>query len=239
MIKKNKIIECSCDEKLKILYVEISKAGNSSIKYELFIKPKTSTEEHKRFKDNYHLIHSQTKTLTWNRKKYKDYFKFTVVRDPLERFISAYKNKILLNESYIINNLGLKKYTRSQLENIDLFIDSLNEHSIRNDKHFTNQKFLIPRIKDMDLVGQLEKIEETEKILSKKVGQDISFEFINKSEEYTPKILNIEKFYYLYRKDYKLLKKFYLPPKINIWRYALVYITEKFKAIKYLLLNIL
>lgn len=206
------------------------------MKYELFIKPYITEERQTLFRNDYQMIHETTavasSVVNWSKKKYKDYFKFTIVRDPLERFISGHKNKILNCDEKILENLKIKKSDFQKIKDINIFLDYINEYTIKRDQHFSNQKSLIPKLKYIDFVGKLKNMSEVERVLSEKTGRKITFPVINKSGGSITPILDIEKFYYLYRKDYKMLKGFYAPPKINMFRYILVYIKEKCRAIK-------
>jgi hypothetical protein len=77
------------DDEDKFLYVEIPKAGCSSIKYELFFKRRFGAM-YPRDSMHHVLGYKFAETLF----RYRNYFKFTVVRDPYTRFMSAYFEKI-------------------------------------------------------------------------------------------------------------------------------------------------
>lgn len=223
------MIKFFADDKLKIFYAQISKAGCSSIKYELFIRPNLENNDGSIFFNDYVEVHKNAKQFCckWNKKKYKNYFKFTVVRDPLKRFISAYKNKIKVRNRDTLQRIRMDESDEEKTQDINVFLSYINERSAQRDGHLQTQKSLLPKIKYLDFVGNIENMGEVEQALSEKTGKKISFPVINKSADYSPAIFDMEKFYYLYRKDYKMLKNFYTPPRINRLRYIWIYLKQK------------
>lgn len=93
--------------KSKVIYVPTPKVGCSSVKNILCNLNAISIKKYKN-------VHIKFPTKDYDNKillpKYDDYYKFCVVRDPIDRFISGYNNRIVyLNDLKSSKNLNLKR----------------------------------------------------------------------------------------------------------------------------------
>ncbi|NES02283.1 MAG: sulfotransferase family protein [Okeania sp. SIO2F4] len=149
-----------------------------------------------------------------------EYFKFTVVRDPVKRFISAYKNRILFhqdikNSKFVkvnIQELGLQEYPE-----VNFFVQNLKEYmklSRQIDIHFSSQSnHLMNDLGFYDFVCPIEDMENLRSKLSQIVGTKID---IPKTQTggspITLKDLteeSLSKLIEFYAEDYELLQDYY------------------------------
>ena len=137
-------------DELKTVYIPISKSGNSSIK-KMLLRAEGIPESELSHPTKPYFIHSNKnlKRFTQSRwrKKWDDYFTFTVVRNPVSRFISSHYNKFLDQEKIDQRGFELHRHL-SGLFTPDLSaIDLLNTLMTISDKmtneHFVPQKFWI------------------------------------------------------------------------------------------------
>ncbi|MGI6240040.1 MAG: sulfotransferase family 2 domain-containing protein [Christensenellales bacterium] len=131
-----------CVPEKKLLYLSVSKAGNTSIKAALYALPET---------DDYRTIHADVRKIGENRRateivNYPDYDSFTFVRNPLERLVSCYENKFhsdkasvgrtirtLIYDRYLLGFLAKDRGFRNFARRVCLIPD-------RNaDRHFASQ----------------------------------------------------------------------------------------------------
>lgn len=133
-----------CIPEKKVLYVSVPKAGNTSIKASMYALP---------VKEDYRAVHSEIRKISehsrWSKiGDYPDYFKFTFVRNPFERLVSCYENKLhsdvaglgktlsmLIYDRYLLGFLGKDRGFISFARRICLIPDRLA------DKHFMSQSF--------------------------------------------------------------------------------------------------
>ena len=107
--------------------------------------------------------------------KYKNYFKFAFARDPLNRFISGWKDKIL-NLTNNKNYFDLDSKQIEKMRDINYFIDIffLDKKLFCNDVHFRPQSELID-LNNIDFIGRLENFENDHKYVLKRIGfKDLS-----------------------------------------------------------------
>lgn len=201
------------NEEAKILYVEIPKAGCTSIKTELFFKPKyglpkadVSVHTHLGYKKVFNLA------------KYKDYFKFTVTRDPYARFLSFFNDKILNGTEGGRSLTICKKYCKivefNDIQNPNDLLLLLNKRILFCDSHICPQYYLLPRnLHDLDFIGQIENMDEVNKVLSSNLGKKIVIPHFHKSNYEKTFSVDVDKdlFNYIYRKDYEIFKDRYKP----------------------------
>lgn len=144
--------------KRKIIFIHIPKTAGTSIMDALggvnyFLRCNPPIQEYKKYYQNY----------------WKEYTKFTVVRDPIDRFISAYKFA-RADESYWYSATGrdgLKKHPHYDLcKNIDIneYVIFLNQSTTNFDYHLLPQTFFIcneyKSISEIDYYVRYENIDE-------------------------------------------------------------------------------
>ncbi len=126
----------------KVLYLSVSKAGNTSIKASMYAIPERS---------DYRLVHRSMRGQDRCKKisqldQYPDYFKFTFVRNPFRRLISCYENKMHADRAKVgkmINMLIYDHYLMGFLS---------KDHGFR---HFARRVCMIPdRLADRHFVSQ-------------------------------------------------------------------------------------
>ena len=150
----------------KLLYISISKAGNTSIKASLYAMPEM---------EDYRMVHNAIKGDERHKSiehinEFEDYYKFTFVRNPFDRLVSCYENKFhtdqtsvgvmikdLIYDRYLMGYLGRAKGFKSFALRVCRIPDKIAE------RHFISQSFkmlrddgsLIP-----DYVGKFENFQQ-------------------------------------------------------------------------------
>jgi len=205
------------DNDNKLLYLEIPKAGTTSIKRELFLKSlfgKSSPEE---INSLTHIIlgYQYATSLA----PYKNYFKFTVVRDPYTRFMSAYFfgiNKKHRKKYDLLHLLGIENWPDEILNDPNQFIENIDKEILNKDPHTALQTHLLPKdLNELDYIGQLEKIEELGKKISNLANDNINFNLTHFKkgfiQDYYSFKIDAGKFNQIFMEDYETLNKFYKP----------------------------
>lgn len=144
--------------------------------------------------DNDEEIHLQdypTTTLDEIKTKYKDYFKFRFVRNPWDRLVSCYHNKIKSDKNF--NDIAFKNgIQRSFLRYGDTFQAGMNfedfVHAICNipdseaDDHFVSQSFSKGNLL-INFFGKFENLDKDFKYICKKIGlKNIKLSHLMKSD---------------------------------------------------------
>ena len=148
-------------EDLRLLYLPISKAGNSSIKKAMF-------QTHVEIEDD-NSIHGNRDGIIRSyefKNKWKNYFKFTFVRNPFERLVSCYTSKYHNDKKYNPSNLWFDNYLFGIIKKDNGFEAFANRVcQIPNkfaDEHFISQHAQINNnnILQVDYIGKLENMKE-------------------------------------------------------------------------------
>ena len=146
-------------------------------------------------------------------KKYENYFKFGFARDPLNRFISAWKDKIL-SFSNKKNYFDLDSKEIDKMRDINYFIDSFfsDNNYFQKDIHFRHQSHLID-LNNIDFIGRLENINNDYNYILKKLNiknikkridhKNKTTEFHTESIKLINKV-NKEKLISYYQKDFSI-----------------------------------
>lgn len=96
--------------------------------------------------------------------RYKDYFKFSFVRNPLTRFESCWKDKVLRQNYFNFNDKEWNK-----MKDLDYFIEWVKTLNISKcDEHLRSQSSLID-LENIDFVGKFENFEEDFRIVADKI----------------------------------------------------------------------
>jgi chondroitin 4-sulfotransferase 11 len=119
-----------------------------------------------------------------NPKKAMTYYKFTFVRNPWDRLISAYH--FLLSGGMNANDMNWGQHNLTNYIDFNDFVKNwLNEKNINTYVHFIPQhRFLESsnRIIKVDFVGKTETLNRDIEIVSNKLGKQIFLEKINESK---------------------------------------------------------
>lgn len=140
--------------------------------------------------------------------RYKNYFKFAFVRNPIDRFLSAWKNKVI-DQNYFKFSDSLHQ----EMKDINRFIAWVEEMDINNcDEHLMAQSALID-FNNVDFIGRFENFNSDFKYVLQKLNiENDHIEHINKSSNKKidlPKEVQA-KIAWLYEKD---IRAFY--PQLN------------------------
>jgi len=147
--------------------------------------------------------------------EYDDYYKFAVVRDPIKRFISAFRNRVAHH-----NDLAKMDAPRTGLTtepDINYFVRNLEEYISRSDMietHFLPQEVMLnDGIERLDGVFRIEDMDELALTLSARVGHKVEF---GRYQTGGPKATlsdlepdSFEKLLNFYDGDYDLLESYY------------------------------
>lgn len=209
------IMTVFADNEKQLLYVEVPKAGITTIKYELFLKPLLGDDMPLVIYEQLHEIlrFRQTRTL----EPFQDYFKFTVVRDPYKRFLSAFYWGIHRKyRSYppLGKSLGIDDWPDDIVNDPNKFLHHVNKEILNRDRHTCLQTLLLPKdLKELDYIGRLEDMADVERALSKVLNRKIQFANLNTGEvkNYSPVTLDVGRFNQIFAEDYEALKDFYSP----------------------------
>jgi len=127
-------------------------------------------------------------------------YKSCIVREPLERFISAYKNRVLFHKD--------KNFYKHSVSEV---IDKLESGNIEN-KHFLPQSFFLGNdLSYFDIVGSLSNIKYFEEKINNFFGQKKIFPQLQVGgREYELTINNEEKMKIrkIYKEDYELVDRY-------------------------------
>lgn len=193
-------------EDQKVIYVENAKCGCTTIKYLLknfkkgkWIEPintKNIDRFHEWFGYEYYLRPYELKELF--NKDFRDYKKFTVLRDPIERFYSLY------------NDPGKKYFEK--YKNPREFLLKYNRKL--NDNHVRPQFLAVEGIEDeYDFIGSTDNFDDVIDYLNKTFDLNIKNKVYNKSKRNEKKENRDKKLDKLitksYKKDWKLYNKLF------------------------------
>jgi GT2 family glycosyltransferase/ubiquinone/menaquinone biosynthesis C-methylase UbiE len=169
-----KTIQCLISDKHKIIYINNPKCACNSIKESLgtfFGVPQDTIED---WKKGVLKKHEDSKTrlakIDLSDYNYRNYFKFTFVRNPWDRVLSAYYNKIsqkTRHDNHSINEL-IKYFGKDDISFKEFveFIKTSGDYEC--DPHWRSQKFIITDEngrKIANFIGKFENLEEDFKLL--------------------------------------------------------------------------
>ncbi len=141
------------DFKKKVIWYRVAKVGTRSI-LKLFEKENGSD----------FLYPSAT---AYNPRLYKKYYKFAFVRNPYDRFISSWKDKVVERNYFNFSDLELEK-----MKDINNFIGWVEKQNIEKcDEHIRSQYSLID-VEQLDFLGRFESFNDD----FKKVALELNLE---------------------------------------------------------------
>ena len=150
------------------------------------------------------------------------YFKFAVVRDPIERFISAFRNRILHHKDGIKNGA-----ISHDFEDINYFVAHLEHamaHALSVQNHFSEQRlWLGGELGHLDRVYKMGETAEVKTLLEKRSGLTLED---SPKQTGGPKLshgaltrASLDTLLAYYKRDYELLADYYDPEtQIARWR---------------------
>jgi len=151
---------------------------------------------------------------------FDDYFKFTVIRDPIKRFISGYRNRVLFHNALL--NLVEAKHIHKvpTLNEFALNLEFYFRRNLEIEHHFAPQGFYLNGdLSFLDAIYKIENFADVEKKLSQISKRTLTSVL---SQTDGPKIklgdLNRRAFRKLidfYKSDYELLHEFYSVEEIS------------------------
>jgi len=207
---------------LNLIYISISKTGISSIR-SVFLKKVGASYNNKNYKSIHGKVQDVFQYIPLKKISEKqNTFKFTIVRNPFERLVSCYKNKVL-DEDYMPIQKGYDSlfYKGMPFEEFAKGVCQLPD--LLSDRHFRSQYSYLFYKGDLivDFLGKLENIEKDFAIIKKKydLGElpHINPSKVKKSYKnyYTPELLKMVYKRYKndvenlnYQKEYQELKKY-------------------------------
>lgn len=212
----------------RIIYVPVPKNACSSLKMSLHEletgSPFQPFEEGGRKYNHIHELHFSApfshERIARLAPDWKEYFRFCVVRDPIKRFLSAYRNRVLHHRMLSSQKLAQSKLKSALLlpdPSLDYFIMNLEMYRIASwdIMHHTEKQidFIGQWLDFYDYVCPIEDLALLEAKLSDVVGDRIQFDHL---QDGGPKVAldalsegALRKLYTFYELDYLLLRKYY------------------------------
>lgn len=133
---------------------------------------------------------------------FKDFTKFAFVREPADKLLSAYKDKVL-KQNYF--NFCSQEYAKMQ--NISYFLDWLEDQDIGNcERHLRSQNSMID-LNNIDFLGRFESFDEDYRKFCDLIGMPVhNIEIRNKSrkEDLVLTSAHLQKIHKIYEKDYAI-----------------------------------
>ena len=212
--KINYLIITNQNTKKKLVYYPVAKNANSSVKlflikhlgvednfYNLdntlprYLQTKKIHEKYKGKQDIIHFLPSYTEF-----KKINVDYKCCLVRDPIKRFISAYRNRILYHKDNAFKN-----------HSVDLIIEKLENKNFEN-KHFLPQNYWLGNdLKYFDIVANTNNITFFVRKINEFFKKEIDFPKMQiGGKEFKISLNNsqVDKLKKIYENDYELIKDY-------------------------------
>lgn len=208
-------ISALVDDDKQLIYIPIPKCGSSTVKnlFSFCIHGETQAEFiHFHYTDLYRII-DFSEILT----KYKNYYKFTIVRDPIERLVSYYFKNIVSTKSLQLEGCGKSvsnklKVIPSAYEFEKLFFEY--RRVFRDFRHHTDPQYLYTGtdLGYFDKIYTMSEISEIRLLLSNYYKKDLDIKDSMKSLQNTDKEATYNELNRLrsfYTQDYKLFDQYF------------------------------
>lgn len=214
---------------ISLAYVSIPKVACTSIKYTFYNILMGADYTHDKKIDPEKDIHWYFNGKSQEVGEFKD--RVLVIRDPIDRFLSAYSNRVthhwelsrgFLSQRYprkmykdIIFNPGLGQFIE--------FFDSYNKFSSIEWHTRPISKFVNNDISLFNHIFSISSLSDFENLLSIRIGRPVSFSrHQSGGKKFSVKDLDsdqLDNLLHRYRDDYELLADFYSPDKVyNAWK---------------------
>lgn len=150
-------------------------------------------------------VRPETKLL-FKPKQFKYYFKFAFVRNPWDRLVSCYFNKVLTKNH--------RAFRECYGKDFDYFVDFVSKKDLESaDRHIQFQTSLIP-LGFVDFIGRMENFEADLRIVLEKIGIDPLIEIPKKNQT-----SRLHYSYYYTEKTKKIVEEIY-KRDINYFGYS-------------------
>jgi hypothetical protein len=185
--------------KTKTIFIHVPKAAGSSIGQFLYGTPTTG-----HFEWNYYKIEDSG--------KFEEYFKFTFVREPISRFMSAYNYLLSGGRSTHDREVGEKIRTYG---GVDSFVrQGLRDGPFLKFRHFRPQSYFLFDDSDtcmVDFIGRVETLKADTEALSKIMRRDLDINVTNATKKISAhsnelSINTIKILQSIYDRDFRLLE---------------------------------
>lgn len=226
-------------EKEQIAYFGLHKAAGTTIKKALF-----ALREGRPWQATDPKLHPQFPSIKITQShfdKFRDYWTFTVIRDPIKRFLSGYQNRVhdykdLANTAFLkpdkslVGRIG-KLLSRPRyfpefepFPSIENLIANFDNYCRVSDQIFVHtcsaQWFIGNDLSYFDKVYTTSNLDELARDLSERTGQVVTFSHENKSSSPPPRFEELsetsQRFLLEHTKDdYRLFKDYYEPPALT------------------------
>lgn len=210
----------------KLAYLPIPKAACSSLKFALLedCAPALASDYHKQHLRRIHEYFARQPRMWMSEEDLRRFqgFRFTVVREPVDRFVSAYKNRIQHFE-----DLSDPAASRSSLEKAGLSATpDINEFALRLDAyrranksvdlHFRPQTDFIRAPKLFDAIHPLNQLTILVDKIERETGVRLNLSRANSSASERPALKpeTLKKLIAYYSADYIMFPDFFAPPRI-------------------------
>jgi len=117
--------------------------------------------------NNQLITQDQYNILLEEKKEYKKYFKYAIVRNPYDRVVSCWKNKTTKKHAEHYKNSVFTKATGVTFKK---FVHMLDEGYFNNDRHLLQQVNFI--INDIDYIGKMENLQKDFDNVCDRVGMN-------------------------------------------------------------------
>jgi len=156
---------------LKCVYIHIPKTAGTSI--ETCLKNENDINQVVGGHSTFQALMHYKETIMCN------LFTFTIVRNPYDRLLSAYKYMLKMETNEILGNEEIKKCENFK----DFVMNYLDETTILSNMHLKPQyEFIVYQGKiSVDYIGKYEHLVKDWKVICKKLRKDIILPWLNKS----------------------------------------------------------
>lgn len=207
-------------KKYKFAYTPMPKCASSTLK-SIFYKLETGQDT-----INPHPFYNNPFFKTQNRDiaAYQDYFKFVVIRDPIQRFISYYYKNIMGDRS-LRDHFGHQRFAfhLDCTPDINFFIEHLEDYiyafiDVRH--HTLAQSAYINDLSQYDLICEIDNLNNLIDKLGSIIGQKLIYSTLMKSKKNVSTVFHdmslksLHRLLIFYEKDYKLLQDYYSPDAV-------------------------
>lgn len=186
-------------DEYRFIWAGVPKAATRSILTALYRKPDTGL--------GCRMVNDELWELLKSNGSYKDYYKFTFVRNPWARIVSCYKDKILAPKEKYINEVIDKIPDLTQGMTFEAFVQFLMDSPYGRDegadRHWASQHRFVEDPKGtvlVDAIGKTENIQEDFDYISKHIGlPSLKLPWLNTHIGWNPgqeKLIEKDPFYY-------------------------------------------